>query len=483
MAVTSLWRIQGWLGKVVIYIEDPKKTTNPSFVAAESLDDVIRYAVDQNKTTLERREIQLDDEGINQKQQFVSGVNCLPDTARFEMMAVKKRFGKENGTVAYHGYQSFAPGEATPEMAHEIGMKLATQLWGDRYQVLVATHLDHANHIHNHFLINTVSFVDGIKFHRTKRDYVEMRKASDTLCKEYCLSTIEKPNRPGQSYAIWKAGQEGKPTMHSLVKADVDEAILAALTDRHFFQLLRDKGYELKIGKDISVRPPGRERFVRLARNFGESYTLEAIRKRILQHPFPQRPKQQAKRPASAAKVKTKSWKSARRLTGLQSRYFYWCHKLGIQPKTKHGRKRHYIQREDYLKFNDFIAESWLLTKNRIETSEQLQAYRSQVEETIQSVSLQRKRLYRLKRTVEFRDDSGKQAELQEQIDVLTKQIRSLRREIHLCDNIAERSIALQEKIKIARQDELNKKEEERQHEHGKRSRFGSGQPGYSHRC
>ena len=480
MAVTSLWRIKGWLGDVVIYIENPEKTTNPAFVSAESLEDVIRYAVDQNKTT---QEAGTPDEEEGAKKQFVSGVNCLPDTARFEMMAVKKRFGKENGTVAYHGYQSFAPGEATPEMAHEIGMKLATQLWGDRYQVLVATHLDHANHIHNHFLINTVSFVDGIKFHRTKRDYVEMRKASDALCKEYCLSTIEKPNRPGQSYAIWKAGQEGKPTMHSLVKADVDEAILAALTDRHFFQLLRDKGYELKIGKDISVRPPGRERFVRLARNFGESYTLEAIRKRILQHPFPQRPKQQAKRPASAAKVKTKSWKSARRLTGLQSRYFYWCHKLGIQPKTKHGRKRHYIQREDYLKFNDFIAESWLLSKNRIETSEQLQAFRSQVEETIPCVSLPRTRLYRLKRTVEFRDDSGKQAELQEQIDVLTKQIRSLRREIHLCDNIAERSIALQEKIKIARQDELNKKEEERQHEHGKRSRFGSGQPGYSHRC
>jgi hypothetical protein len=75
-------------------------------------------------------------------QQFVSGVNCHPATAREEMIAVKKRFGKEDGTVAYHGYQSFAPGEATPEMAHEIGVKLAQQLWGDKYQVIVATHLD-----------------------------------------------------------------------------------------------------------------------------------------------------------------------------------------------------------------------------------------------------------------------------------------------------------------------------------------------------
>ena len=105
---------------------------------------------------------------------FVSGINCRPDTAGEEMLMVKRRFGKESGTLAYHGYQSFASGEATPELAHEIGIKLAQRLWGDRYQVLVATHLDKANHLHSHFVVNTVSFVDGIKYHRTKQDYKEM---------------------------------------------------------------------------------------------------------------------------------------------------------------------------------------------------------------------------------------------------------------------------------------------------------------------
>jgi len=111
---------------------------------------------------------------------FVSGVNCHPDTAGEEMLMVKRRFGKEGGTLAYHGYQSFAPGEATPELAHEIGIKLAQRLWGDRYQVLVATHLDKANHLHSHFVVNTVSFVDGIKYHRTKQDYKEMQRVSTT---------------------------------------------------------------------------------------------------------------------------------------------------------------------------------------------------------------------------------------------------------------------------------------------------------------
>lgn len=175
MATTSIWRVNGWLGKVLIYIENPDKTENPAAYEkqgmdgkeAQGLSDVIEYAVQQKKTG----KIAVDDEDVPVMQRFVSGVNCSPTTARDEMIAVKKRFGKEEGTVAYHGYQSFAPGEATPEMAHEIGLKLAKALWGEKYQVLVATHLDKAHHLHNHFVVNTVSFLDGIKYHRTEKDY------------------------------------------------------------------------------------------------------------------------------------------------------------------------------------------------------------------------------------------------------------------------------------------------------------------------
>ena len=155
MATTSIWRVNGWLGKVLIYIENPDKTENPDFFEkqdmdgkeAQGLSDVIEYAVQQQKTGKT-----VESEGETVMRQFVSGVNCSPSTARDEMIAVKKRFGKEGGTVAYHGYQSFAPGEATPELAHEIGLALAKKLWGEKYQVLVATHLDKAHHLHNHFV-------------------------------------------------------------------------------------------------------------------------------------------------------------------------------------------------------------------------------------------------------------------------------------------------------------------------------------------
>lgn len=177
MATTSIWSVKGWLGKLVIYVENPDKTTNPQYYEkaeltekqAQTLLDVIDYAADPSKT-----DSVIHDENIETHQQFVTGINCLPATARDEMQAVKKRFGKENGVIAYHGYQSFAPGEADPKTAHEIGIRLAKELWGEKYQVIVATHLDKENHLHNHFVVNTVSFVDSIRYHRTGKDYHDM---------------------------------------------------------------------------------------------------------------------------------------------------------------------------------------------------------------------------------------------------------------------------------------------------------------------
>lgn len=131
MAVTSIWRVHGSVGKVLDYVENAEKTTAVS-TGDGDLSDVIDYAIQQRKTS--RPQVRDGEEVV---QRFVSGINCNPRTAKMEMQKIKKFYGKEDGVIAYHGYQSFAPGEATPELAHEIGVKLARQLWGDRYQVLV----------------------------------------------------------------------------------------------------------------------------------------------------------------------------------------------------------------------------------------------------------------------------------------------------------------------------------------------------------
>lgn len=148
MATTAIWKVKGSLGRVVDYAADPDKTTEFTREDLQGLRDVMDYTTQNYKT---------------EEQRYVSGINCIPAIARDEMQIVKRQFGKESGIVAFHGYQSFAPGEVTPEQAHEIGLELAKRLWGDHFQVVVATHLDR-EHIHNHFVLNSVSFVDGKKF-------------------------------------------------------------------------------------------------------------------------------------------------------------------------------------------------------------------------------------------------------------------------------------------------------------------------------
>ena len=216
MAVTKIWKINGWIGDCLLYIENPNKTQNPLVIGDpklkeeeyQSLIDVIEYAEDGNKT-------------VRDTERFVSGVNCDAETARQEMILAKNAFDKNDGICAYHAIQSFAPGEVTPETAHEIGIRLAKEMWGERYQVLVATHLDH-EHIHNHFVINSVSFLDGKRLWKEK-NYWQMRTVSDALCREYGLwldagaDTQRKTIVPSKWYDITQTDAGEKLTLKGTI--------------------------------------------------------------------------------------------------------------------------------------------------------------------------------------------------------------------------------------------------------------------------
>ena len=472
MAVTSIWRVNGWLGKVVVYVENPDKTTNPEFYEngdmtereCQGLDDVIAYAVSSHKT-------QQVNEELGALERFVSGINCNPSTVREEMMAVKKRFGKEDGTIAYHGYQSFAPGEATPEIAHKIGVELAQRLWGDRYQVVVATHLDKENHLHNHFVLNTVSFVDGKKYFRSAKDYHNLQATSDALCREYGLSVIANPQPgKGKHYGEWRAEQEQRPTWRGIVRSDVDDIIRQSMTERQFFENLHRKGYEVKVGKDMSVRPPGKERFVRLARNFGEAYTLEGIRRRILEQ-------SRAVRPLPEPAPKTKhyrvsgNWQSRKRVTGFRALYFHYYYLLGVFPRQKpqNHKRLHFLLREDLIKLDAITQEARLLAVHRIDTAQQLSSYNSELESRIADVTSQRRQLYRKQRTEGVKSDEAASAEVNAAITALSKELSQLRREVKLCSDIAVRSGILPERIQKVREDENHQRKEKTEHDQFRR--------------
>lgn len=138
MATTKIWPVRDSLKRVVDYASNPEKTSE------DDLASVIRYAMNGDKTTS-------DTTAGSEKACYVTGVNCSADTALEEMINTQTLFGKTGGNVAYHCYQSFKPGEVTPEQCHQLGVELARRMWGDRYQVLIATHLDR-DHLHNHLV-------------------------------------------------------------------------------------------------------------------------------------------------------------------------------------------------------------------------------------------------------------------------------------------------------------------------------------------
>lgn len=289
-----------------------------------------------------------------------------------------------------------------------------------------------------------------------------MRVLSDALCREYRLSVIENPQYgKAKHYGEWRAEQEQRPTWRGLVRADVDEAIRQSMTERQFFDNLRKKGYEIKVGKDISVRPPGKERFVRLMRNFGEDYSIEAIRRRLLSQNRPERPAPDL--PRTVIRIRLfGSLEKARKITGFRALYFHYCYLLGIFPKNKprqNPKRLHFLLREDLRKLDAISDETKLLVRNRIDTAEQLFSYRSETRQEMESLVTDRKELYRLSRTVAVKSDEGKTAEVKSQITAVSKEIARLRKELSLCEGIAARSGVIKEKLKSVREDENKGKE------------------------
>lgn len=455
MATTSIWRVKGYIGKVLLYAENSDKTTEPEVIRVpentntDSLGDVIAYAGREDAT--------------NQRQ-LVWGIHCSPETAREDMLRVKRAYGKEDGTIAYHGYQSFAEGEITPELAHEIGIKLAQEVWGDRYQVLVCTHLDKASHIHNHFVVNTVSFVDGIKYHRTKEDYQHMRDVSDRLCREYGLSVVKQTEGKKKNYGEWVAEKNGKPTYRSGIREDIDRAIAASLTEREFYDALEDMGYELKLfaasGKELqrpSLRPKGSERFFRFDR-LGEDYTLDEISSRILENirrkdPFPEETLEKVRKYRSSNPPTCKA-------KGLARLYYFYCYELHIIVRFPASvQKVSHFMREDLRKLDRLDAQTRFLGENGIETYEDLENYRDRAEEEIGYLKRDRDQIRNELKRVARKGNATEILAVKGRIAVISARIQKLRDNIEICGNVKERAVRLQAEYDSLR-NETSEKEE-----------------------
>ena len=222
---------------------------------------------------------------------LVSSYGCAAETADIEFSWTRRQAIDKGTNLGRHLIQAFQPGEVTPEQAHEIGMELAKEILGGKYEFVLTTHID-KDHVHNHLIFNAVSFADHKHYHSNKRSYHDIRRTSDRLCKEHGLSVIIPGQDKGKSYIEHQATQNGT-SYKAKLKAAIDRLLPACSNLEELLRRLQREGYEIKRGKYISARAPDQERFTRL-KTLGVDYTEEALAARIAGHARPSRqPKQQ----------------------------------------------------------------------------------------------------------------------------------------------------------------------------------------------
>lgn len=209
---------------------------------------------------------------------LVSSFGCAAETADIEFTWTRQHAIDKGTNLGRHLIQAFEPGEVSPEEAHEIGMQLAKEILGGKYEFVLTTHIDR-DHIHNHLIFNSVSFADHKHYHSNKRSYHNIRQVSDRLCKEHGLSVIVPGQDRGKSYVEHQAERAGT-SYKAKLRTAIDRLIPVSTDLEDLLHRLQDEGYTVKRGKYISCKAEDQERFTRL-KTLGIDYTEDAIASRI----------------------------------------------------------------------------------------------------------------------------------------------------------------------------------------------------------
>ena len=423
MATTKLWHIQGRLKDLVDYVENPEKTVKPGL---QDFFNVFSYTQNPDKTA----------DG-----QFVTAINCQKDIALQQMILTKQRYGKEDGCIAWHGYQSFKPGEVTPEQCHALGVELARQMWGDRFQVIVTTHLD-KEHLHNHFCINSVSFKDGGKYNFSKKELKRLRDTSDRLCREQGLSVVEHPHK-APTRQVWLDEQAGKPTRYNIYRADVQKAIDSSITGRGMVQYLRGRGYIVdSTGPNLKIRLPQYPHFTRLD-TLNPQWTNQGIEHLIYDRDDLISSRSKPPRKPDIPDWLRDAYQPKKRTTKIYRLYLYYCYQLGILPKDTTYHPASPQLRADLRHLDDIDRQTRYLASHKIETVDELLADRTEKEMQLETLTAQRTKLQNKIR----RATPERKILLRKEKAEVTAKITALRKDIRDSKEIEQRSLEIQDTL------------------------------------
>ena len=436
MAVTKIWPIKDSVQRVVEYARNPEKTEYSDIQA------VLHYAGNEEKTV-----------AGTEKTMYVTGVNCSRDRAFQEMLAVQKRFDKQGGNVAYHAYQSFKTGEVTTELCHRLGVELAKKMWGDQYQVLVATHFNTGTY-HNHFVVNAVGLWDGKKFNCNEGAYWRFRSLSDELCAQHGLTVIKNP--AGKTpRKIYFAEKNGEPTKFNLMRESIDFAVSVSVGKQDFLKVMDNQGYEITLNRKYpTIRSKNEKKAVRMWR-LGEEYEPERIWDRIRQRDSIEKfgasnrywdTRTAARRTQPQRYAFRGSLKTAKKITGLRALYLHYCYLLGVILKGKKRRPLSPEMREAWRQIDKVSAEVRLIGKEQLSDLSAVDAFITSTKSQIEAVTAQRNNLYnQLRRCT----DPERITELKSKRDDCTAVLKELRKDAKTAEGIVERNPKIKEQIAI----------------------------------
>ena len=409
------------------------------------LDTIIKYIMNGEKT---------------EKMMYVSGINCNPDTAIQQMQDTKKRFNKEGGIISYHLIESFEGKEVSPEKCHELGLQYAKEIFGDHYEFVVATHLNTDN-VHNHIVVNSVSFKSGNKFYSNRETKDFIRITSDFICKENGLSVLSTPWKHKGYYKLYA---KNNPYMQ-LVKKDIDDAISSSYSYKGFKTRLENQGYCISYNEEIGliISRNNSYKIVRPQELFGDNYTKEKILDRIenKNHNKIYIPKKKYKMTIEEYN-KFKQKQREYQLGKLHLLYILICLLLKIDPlpqKIEINNHKVPITKEMKIaiKHLESLSEQTiLLTENKINNLNDLKSFRYTQEENLRILKGKRESLWKKR-------SKGTNPEIKDKITHeiydLKVLIKKVNKDIVNCFEIENRTILLKNQFVIEKSKEIVKGE------------------------
>ena len=426
MATTGFWPVKNRLKEVIEYTRNPDKTTDKKFLD-EDLYAALRYVEDDKKT----------DQTI-----YVSGINCPKQRAYEYMMATKRRYGKLGGNVAYHGYQSFVSGEVTPEEAHQIGLETARRMWGKDYEIVVTTHLNTDN-LHNHIVVNSVSFRTGRKFENHISDHYRLREISDAVCLERGKSVLPPSKFTGNRKKDYWIHKSGGLTHRDILKRDIDEAISNTTNWKAFDLYLKNLGYSYAKNSDYrhpSIIAPGWKRSVRID-SLGEQYTQEKIRECLIsnQKDITLYAVRIPKRFTPLMELQLE-FKKAQRMDGIQLAFALiielWKLITGNNIVPSSPKPLSPALRQEIRKLDQTLKEYKLLFENQIDSAQELVSFIEKKSADISALESERQKIYNRIRRPKSEDEKEQNKTAARKISA---KLKPLREDLKTAQSITER--------------------------------------------